>query len=82
MTSLMLMKKNGISIIGRITISTCQYTLRKFSSGELIHEKVLGEEHPDTAITLRNLANFYKRQGKYDEAERLTSGRWRSTGDV
>jgi tetratricopeptide (TPR) repeat protein len=32
---------------------------------------VLGPEHPDTAQTLNNLANLYRKQGKDDEAEAL-----------
>ena len=36
-----------------------------------IREKVLGPEHPDTAITLNNLAILYRNQGKYEEAEPL-----------
>jgi tetratricopeptide (TPR) repeat protein len=33
--------------------------------------KVLGEEHPDVATSLNNLAVLLKTQGKYDEAEPL-----------
>jgi tetratricopeptide (TPR) repeat protein len=33
-----------------------------------IYEKALGPEHPETARTLENLAIFYNRQGKYEEA--------------
>ncbi|MEA5595339.1 tetratricopeptide repeat protein, partial [Rivularia sp. UHCC 0363] len=31
----------------------------------------LGENHPDTALSLNNLANLYHNQGKYSEAEPL-----------
>lgn len=33
-----------------------------------IREKTLGPEHPDTALTLNNLAMLYSNQGKYEEA--------------
>ena len=33
--------------------------------------KVLGEEHPDTALSVNNLALLYQRQGRYAEAEPL-----------
>ena len=36
-----------------------------------IKERVLGEEHPDTAGSLNNLALLYADQGKYEEAEPL-----------
>ncbi|WP_275044454.1 tetratricopeptide repeat protein [Lyngbya aestuarii] len=36
-----------------------------------IREKALGENHPDVAITLNNLALFYTFQGRYSEAEPL-----------
>ncbi|AFY83023.1 tetratricopeptide repeat protein [Oscillatoria acuminata] len=36
-----------------------------------IHRKVLGEQHPDTAGSLNNLAALYKSQGRYAEAESL-----------
>ena len=32
-----------------------------------IREKVLGEEHPDTTGTYRNIASVYGRQGDYDK---------------
>ncbi|MEH1890463.1 MAG: tetratricopeptide repeat protein [Nostoc sp.] len=34
-------------------------------------KKRLGEEHPDVAASLNNLANFYNSQGRYSEAEPL-----------
>ena len=36
-----------------------------------IREAVLGGEHPDTAVSLNNLAGLYKSQGRYEEAEPL-----------
>jgi tetratricopeptide (TPR) repeat protein len=39
--------------------------LREFQ----ISEKVLGTEHPLTAMSLNNLAKLYKDQGKYEKAE-------------
>jgi tetratricopeptide (TPR) repeat protein len=34
-------------------------------------EKQLGENHPNVATSLNNLAGLYKSQGKYNEAESL-----------
>jgi tetratricopeptide (TPR) repeat protein len=36
-----------------------------------IREQRLGSEHPETAVSLSNLALLYQRQGKYAQAERL-----------
>ncbi|EHK16959.1 uncharacterized protein TRIVIDRAFT_113898, partial [Trichoderma virens Gv29-8] len=36
-----------------------------------LRREALGEEHPDTVISLSNLAITYHEQGRYDEAERL-----------
>jgi len=36
-----------------------------------IRKKVLGEEHPDTAISYGNLAGLYRSKGEYDKAEPL-----------
>ena len=36
-----------------------------------IREQLLGPEHPETAASLNNLANFYMDQGKYELAEPL-----------
>jgi len=36
-----------------------------------IRERVLGADHPDTAISLNNLAVLYRAQGRYAEAEPL-----------
>ena len=37
-----------------------------------IKEKALGQDHPSVAATLGNLANVYRAQGKYDDAESLS----------
>ena len=34
-------------------------------------ERVLGAEHPDTLISVNNLAGLYESQGRYGEAEPL-----------
>ncbi len=34
-------------------------------------EKLLGKHHPDVAMTLNNLAVFYKSQGRFNDAEPL-----------
>ena len=36
-----------------------------------IFEKALGSEHPDTVLTLNDLTDLYREQGRYDEAELL-----------
>jgi len=36
-----------------------------------IREKILGEEHPNTATSYNNLAGLYKAQGEYQKAEPL-----------
>jgi CHAT domain-containing protein len=36
-----------------------------------IREKVLGQEHPDVALSLNNLANLYQNMGNYQKAEPL-----------
>ena len=44
---------------------------RYYQKAMLIFEKVLGEDHPDTAMTYNNLASLYKDQGNYEEALKL-----------
>jgi tetratricopeptide (TPR) repeat protein len=44
---------------------------RNLSKALQIRELVLGAEHPDTAGSLTNLADLYKAQGKYEQAEPL-----------
>jgi len=36
-----------------------------------MRREVLGDNHPDTLISMNNLAALYQSQGKYDEAEPL-----------
>jgi tetratricopeptide (TPR) repeat protein len=36
-----------------------------------MYKRLLGEEHPDVAMSLNNLAGLYRSQGKYEEAEPL-----------
>ncbi|MEH2379316.1 MAG: tetratricopeptide repeat protein, partial [Nostoc sp.] len=36
-----------------------------------IHKQISGEEHPDVATSLNNLALLYKSQGRYADAEPL-----------
>ncbi|MFM8299162.1 MAG: tetratricopeptide repeat protein, partial [Microcystis aeruginosa] len=36
-----------------------------------LHKQLLGDNHPDVAISLNNLAQLYKYQGRYLEAEPL-----------
>ena len=43
-----------------------------------ISEKALGPDHPDVASSLNNLAELYKTQGRYADAEPLYKRAWRS----
>ena len=43
-----------------------------------IRKKVLGEEHPDYATSLNNLAKLYHAMGAYGRAEPLCRQAWRS----
>ena len=36
-----------------------------------LYKQLLGENHPDVATSLNNLAGLYLNQGKYEEAESL-----------
>ena len=36
-----------------------------------LRQKLLGDDHPDVASSLNNLAGLYKSQGRYNEAEPL-----------
>ena len=36
-----------------------------------MRKKLLGDEHPDVATSLNDLALLYKNQGRYDDAELL-----------
>ena len=42
-----------------------------------IYQKVLGREHPLTALNLNNLAQLYEAMGDYAKAEPLSKRRWR-----
>ena len=42
-----------------------------------ICEKALGPEHPDTAVSLNNLAELYNAMGDYAKAEPLFQRAWR-----
>ena len=44
---------------------------RSYKRSLAIREKALGPEHPDVAQSLNNLAELYRAQGKYAEAEPL-----------
>jgi tetratricopeptide (TPR) repeat protein len=44
---------------------------RLYERALAIHERALGEEHPDTARNLNNFANLLVRLGSYEEARRL-----------
>ena len=35
------------------------------------HQKALGQDYPDTLLSLNNLASLYHKQGKYSEAEHV-----------
>ena len=54
------------------------YSQGKYSKAEPLYQqalalwqKLLGDDHPDVATSLNNLASLYKSQGKYKEAEPL-----------
>ena len=36
-----------------------------------VRKKLLGAEHPDTLVSMRNLARIYSKQGRWNEAEQL-----------
>ncbi len=61
------------------------YTLGRYQEGEKflqlaleLREKSLNPEHPDVAQSLNNLAELYRAQGKYGEAEPLCKRAWPS----
>jgi tetratricopeptide (TPR) repeat protein len=39
-----------------------------FAVPKQIHEQILGQQHPDYATSLNNLAVLYQSQGKYEQA--------------
>ncbi|MCT7990299.1 tetratricopeptide repeat protein [Laspinema olomoucense] len=62
-----------LSIIGRAFYDKGEYGKAEplWKQAMNICRKVLGDEHPDTATSLNNLALLYKSQGRYREAEPL-----------
>ena len=42
-----------------------------FEEALSIRRRLLGADHPDTAVSLNNLAGLYRIQGRYDDAEPL-----------
>ncbi|MEL6854402.1 MAG: tetratricopeptide repeat protein, partial [Cyanobacteria bacterium J06607_13] len=42
-----------------------------FQDALALRRKLLGDDHPDVATSLNNLAGLYESQGRYDEAEPL-----------
>ena len=45
--------------------------IKAATAARAIHEKILGEKHPDYATILNNLAELYRSMGDYARAERL-----------
>ena len=43
-------------------------TLPYFRKALSIRERVLGKDHPDTALMYNNMAEVYKEQGEYEKA--------------
>jgi tetratricopeptide (TPR) repeat protein len=59
-------------------LGRCQKSLGQYALAETSHRKasslrkdVLGPEHPDTLVSMNNLALVLNRQGKYEEAEAM-----------
>ncbi|KAI1506280.1 hypothetical protein F5X99DRAFT_129304 [Biscogniauxia marginata] len=59
-------------------IAQSYYILGKYNKAEQMHrqtlelrERVLGKEHPNTLISINNLAKVLRSQGKYEEAEQM-----------
>jgi tetratricopeptide (TPR) repeat protein len=61
------------SILALIFHAQGQYTEAKKLFLELVNaqKRLLGEEHPDTLISMGNLASTYRDQGRWKEAEEL-----------
>ncbi len=55
----------------RKSIENWVVTWKLYHRALAIVEKTLGPEHPQTTITLNNLATFYYTQRRYAEAESL-----------
>jgi tetratricopeptide (TPR) repeat protein len=67
---------NAVSLFRKTAGYLAEHYL--FDEAERLYQRVLaicehqfGPEHPDTAISLNNLASLYRMQGRYSEAERL-----------
>ncbi|KAF2802720.1 kinesin light chain [Mytilinidion resinicola] len=65
-----------MSLLDRI--GRCEHTIGRYRAAELTHrellvrrEKVLGKEHPNTLISMNELAYALSSQGKYKEAENM-----------
>lgn len=58
--------------IGRALFKTGDFdgALEHYRKVLTIDQKIAGDEHPDTATSLANIADILKAQGKYDEAEK------------
>ena len=59
-------------------LATTYKSQGKYDEAEVLYKQcldkskvVLGEDHPETLITMNNLAALYKSQGRYDEAKAL-----------
>ena len=57
-------------------LGMCLYSDGRLNEAEVLitevmetHKTILGEEHPDTLISMNDLADLLRSQGKYDEAE-------------
>ncbi len=59
--------------LGRFYVGQGLYALAQpwYQQSVSIVKSRLGENHPDTATSLNNLANLYLHQGKYEQAEPL-----------
>jgi len=64
---------NNFSTAGQQSYNEGNYDASEmfFSSSVFLAQKLAGEDHPDFAIHLNNLASVYKSQSKYEEAEKL-----------
>jgi hypothetical protein len=69
-------------LTSRCNLANSLHYQGKYDEAETIYrqtlalmEKVLGKEHPDTLLSMRNLTVLLKIQGKYKEKK--TTHRWR-----
>ena len=58
----------GMALLNRGKYGKAEPLLRR---ALLLHQRLLGDRHPDTAQGLNNLAGLYESQGRYGEAEPL-----------